>query len=181
MKEFNLKNFSNLFLSKVLICLCFGDLIPSAGWISPATVIFLLGWQVSKHQLTPLTTNLLRMRFPGAPIYTEGPDYEANVLWLKTIDSFRDTCDDGRGMDFLCGFSGHIKHNFTVSPDFMGELGLELIAGSGLETRLLLFERSVWWVMYGAIKGRFNLDFGFPLCFDLDWFAEREWLQPAVQ
>lgn len=30
--------------------------------------------------------------------------------------------------------------------------------------------------MYGAIKGRFNLDFGFPLCFDLDWFAEREWL-----
>ena len=28
--------------------------------------------------------------------------------------------------------------------------------------------------MYGAIKGRFNLDFGFPLCFDLDWFAERE-------
>lgn len=33
--------------------------------------------------------------------------------------------------------------------------------------------------MYGAIKGRFNLDFGFPLCFDLDWFAEREWLQPG--
>ena len=36
--------------------------------------------------------------------------------------------------------------------------------------------------MYGAIKGRFNLDFGFPLCFDLDWFAEREcWLQPGRQ
>lgn len=80
MKEFNLKNFSNLFLSKVLICLCFGGSNPLCRLNFTATVIFLLGWQVSKHQLTPLTTNLLRMRFPGAPIYTEGPDYEANVL-----------------------------------------------------------------------------------------------------
>ena len=80
MKEFNLKNFSNLFLSQVLICLCFGGSNPLCRLNFTSACYFPPERQVSKHQLTPLTTNLLRMRFPGARIYTEGPDYEANVL-----------------------------------------------------------------------------------------------------
>lgn len=56
-----------------------------------------------------------------------------------------------------------IKHHCQPASAGRARLVAEIANADGV----------IYWAVW-AVNGRFNLDLGFPQCFDLDWFAETQ-------